>query len=317
MAETTTDLDLARAKVTLILNAQSGKKDADKRVDDIRARLEPAVGELVLRPVKGSQIFQAAKRAVKEGSDVVAALGGDGTQSAVAGALAGTEAVMAPLPGGTFNYFARELGMETLEQALDALLAAKVGTRDLGTVNDRVFLNNLSFGLYPQILQRREAIYDRWGRSRLLAYWSVLLSLFDLRDPMHLSLTVDGHQRDIYTPLAFIARSAYQLETFGMDGAEAVRDGHFALFTAKGNSRRALIAASLRLALGKVARGEDFDMVIADEMLIETRRRRKLVAFDGEKERMSAPFHLVMQPDALKVIVAPPGPEKAADEKNK
>lgn len=302
MATTIPGLDLARAKVTLIFNAQAGKQDADGRVKEIRARLEPAVGELVLRPVKGSGIVGAAKAAVDDGSDVVAAFGGDGTQSAVADALAGSGAVMAPLPGGTFNYFARELGMETLEDALDALLAGRVTRRDVGTVNDRVFLNNLSFGLYPHILQRREAIYGRWGRSRLLAYWSVLLSLLDLRDPMHLSLTVDGHQRDIYTPLAFIARSAFQLESFGMDGAEAVRDGHFALFAAKGKSRRALIAASLRLALGKVARGEDFDMVISDEMLIETRRKRKLVAFDGEKERMSAPFHLVMHPGALKVV---------------
>ncbi|HQU68397.1 MAG TPA: diacylglycerol kinase family protein [Albidovulum sp.] len=306
MTSTFPDLDLARAKVTLILNAKAGKKDADARVEEIRARLEPAVGKLILRPVRGSEIARAARAAVDEGSDVVAALGGDGTQSAVAGALAGTDAVMAPLPGGTFNYFARELGLETLDDALDALLAGKVEARDVGTVNDRVFLNNLSFGLYPHMLQRREAIYDRWGRSRLLAYWSALLSVLNLRDPMHLSLTVDGQQRDIYTPLAFIARSAYQLESFGMDGAKAVRDGHFALFVARGKSRRALMAASIRLALGKVARGEDFDLVISDEMLIETRRRRKLVALDGEKARMSAPFRLAMHPGALKVV-APVG----------
>ncbi|MCA0274079.1 MAG: diacylglycerol kinase [Proteobacteria bacterium] len=310
MASTTSDLDLARAKVTLILNAKAGKKDADARVEEIRARLEPAVGRLILRPVKGQEIARAAKAAVAEGSDVVAALGGDGTQSAVAGALAGTEAVMAPLPGGTFNYFARELGMETLDDALAALLAGRVEARDVGTVNDRVFLNNLSFGLYPHMLQRREAIYDRWGRSRLLAYWSALLSVLNLRDPMHLSLTVDGRQRDIYTPLAFIARSAFQLESFGMDGAEAVRDGHFGLFVVKGKSRRALMVASLRLALGKVARGEDFDLIISDEMLIETRRRRKLVALDGEKARMSAPFRLLMHPGALKVVAPVEKPDE-------
>lgn len=257
MTSTFPDLDLARAKVTLILNAKAGKKDADARVEEIRARLEPAVGKLILRPVRGSEIARAARAAVDEGSDVVAALGGDGTQSAVAGALAGTDAVMAPLPGGTFNYFARELGLETLDDALDALLAGKVEARDVGTVNDRVFLNNLSFGLYPHMLQRREAIYDRWGRSRLLAYWSALLSVLNLRDPMHLSLTVDGQQRDIYTPLAFIARSAYQLESFGMDGAKAVRDGHFALFVARGKSRRALMAASnsARAWQGRAGRG--------------------------------------------------------------
>lgn len=41
-------------------------------------------------------------------------------------------------------------------------------------------------------------------------------------------------------------------------------------------------------------------------MLIETRRRRKLVALDGEKARMSAPFRLAMHPGALKVV-APVG----------
>lgn len=310
MARTTTDLDLTRARVTLIFNARSGKKDADARVEEIRARLAPAVGTLILRQVKGSDIRGAAKAALQDKSDVVAALGGDGTQSAVAGVLAGTGAVMAPLPGGTFNYFARELGMETMDKALDALLAGRIETRDVGTVNDRVFLNNLSFGLYPHILQRREAIYDRWGRSRILAYWSVLLSLIELRDPMHLSLTIDGQQRDIYTPLAFVARSAYQLESFGMVGADAVRAGHFVLFAAKNKSRRAMISASLRLAFGKTARGEDFDMMVSDEMLIETRRRRKLVAFDGEKARMTAPFQLLMRPAALRVIApAPPADE--------
>lgn len=257
MARTTTDLDLTRARVTLIFNARSGKKDADARVEEIRARLAPAVGTLILRQVKGSDIRGAAKAALQDKSDVVAALGGDGTQSAVAGVLAGTGAVMAPLPGGTFNYFARELGMETMDKALDALLAGRIETRDVGTVNDRVFLNNLSFGLYPHILQRRgERSMTAGARSRILAYWSVLLSLIELRDPMHLSLTIDGQQRDIYTPLAFVARSAYQLESFGMVGADAVRAGHFVLFAAKNKSRRAMISASLRLAFGKTARGE-------------------------------------------------------------
>lgn len=295
-------IDPAQSRITLIVNAKAGKKDADARVAQIRARLEPVMREVVLRPVEGHQIAQAARDAAAQ-SEIVAGLGGDGTQSAVAGALAGSDAVMAVLPGGTFNYFARELGVETLDEALAAVAGGAVGRRDLGSVNDRVFINNASFGLYPQILKQREEIYRRWGRSRIMAYWSVLVALRDLRDPMHLTVTVNGAPRDFHTPLAFVARSAYQLETLGMDGADAVRAGHFALFIAKGKTRVGLAGAALRLAMGKMARGADFDMVVSDDMEIETRKPRKLVALDGEKEMMTSPFRLKVLHDALKVIV--------------
>lgn len=296
-------MDLAGSRVTLIVNDKAGRQDAEARAEEVRARIAPLVREFVLRPVRdGGQIAAAARAAAKEGG-IVAALGGDGTQSAVAGALAGSDAVMAVLPGGTFNYFARELGVETLDAALDALAAGHTARRDLGSVNDRIFINNASFGLYPHILRQREEIYRRWGRSRLLAYWSVLVTLADLREPMHLTVTAEGRERDFHTPLAFVARSAYQLETLGLDGAEAVRAGHFALFLAKNTSRAGLLAAALRLAAGQTVRGADFDLVLTDDLLIETRSPRKLVALDGEKERMAAPFRLRVLRDALRVIV--------------
>lgn len=305
-------LNLAACKVALVLNGASGKADGHANQDMIREKLTPHVKEFVPYPVSnGADIPKAAQRAVQDGADVVIALGGDGTQSAVAGALAGTGSVMGVLPGGTFNYFARELAVgETLEQALDTLIKGEVRQMDVGDVNGRVFLNNASFGVYPKILERREAIYKRWGRSRIAAYWSALVTLWEMRDPMHLWVTLDGKRQEFHTPLAFVARSAYQLENMGLEGAEAIRAGKLVLFLAKGHGPRQLIVAGFRLVLGKSARGQDFDLLVADEIEIDSRQPRRLLAFDGEKERATGPFKLRVQRDALRVIV-PAGGEKA------
>lgn len=306
-------LDLAACKVALVLNGASGKADGHSNQDMIRDKLTPHVKEFVPYAVSnGADIPKAAQQAVRDGADVVVALGGDGTQSAVAGALAGTDSVMGVLPGGTFNYFARELAVgETLEQALETLISGQVRQMDVGEVNGRVFLNNASFGVYPKILERREAIYKRWGRSRIAAYWSALVTLWEMRDPMHLTVTLDGTRRDFHTPLAFVARSAYQLENMGLEGADAIREGRLVLFLAKGKGPRQLIAAGFRLVIGKSARGQDFDLLVADEIQIDSRKPRRLLAFDGEKERATGPFVLRVQRGALRVIV-PAGGEKAA-----
>ena len=307
------DLDLRHARVALVLNGAAGKKNARAQEVPIRDRLAPQVASFACYPSsKGSDIPAAALRAVQDGADLVLALGGDGTQSAVAGAVAGTRAVMGVLPGGTFNYFARELGVgDTVDAAITTLLSGQVRALHVGEVNGRIFLNNASFGVYPAILERREAIYRRWGRSRIAAYWSVLMTLRDMRDPMHLSLTVNGVRRDMHTPLAFAARSAFQLDSLGLDGADAVRDGQVALFLAKGHTPRHLMAAAFRLAFGRVAHGQDFELVLADDILIETHKRQRLLAFDGEKQRMTGPFRLRVLRDALSVIV--PAPVFASD----
>lgn len=301
-------LDVASSRVALVFNGAAGKKDARLRTEAIRERLAPNVADFATYPVtKGVSIADAAKRAMQDGAQIILALGGDGTQVAVASAVVGSETVMATLPGGTFNYFARELGVgDTVDMALDTVLAGHVRQLDVGEVNGRIFLNNASFGVYPEILKRREAIYKRWGRSRIAAYWSVIIALRDMRDPMHLSLIQGDSKRDIRTPLAFAARSAFQLESLGLDGAPEVRDGKIALFIATGRKPRDLLAAAFRLAAGRVMKGQDFELLVADEFKIDIGHKHRLLAFDGEKGRMGGPFHMRVQRKALSVIVPAP-----------
>lgn len=310
-----TSVDLSQSRLCVILNRGSGRQDDDDAGRAIRDALERACGAFDLRPTtRGSDLVQMARDAVDDGFDIIVAAGGDGTQAAVAGALAGTDAVMGVLPGGTFNYFARDLGVgEDLRDALNTLGSARVTSVDIGQIENLVFLNNVSLGAYPHILKTRETIYRRWGRSRIAAYWSVLVALRRLRRPMTLTARIDGQSRRFTTALMFVARSAYQLDSFGLEGADAVRKGQLAVLIAKARQPLPLIRSALRLALGFSAQDSDFDLLITDDMTIETPRKNQLIAHDGEKTMMASPLHLKVWKCGLKVLVPADGISKTAD----
>ena len=315
MRDTADKVDLSACRLCVIRNLGSGKRHDQDQADAIREALENRVAEFALRETdRGDRLIPLARQAVEDGFDVIVAAGGDGTQSAVAGALAGAEALMGVLPGGTFNYFARDLGVgETIEEGLETLLDARARAVDVGEIDGLVFLNNVSLGAYPHILKTREGIYKRWGRSRMAAYWSVLVALRRLRHPMRLTATVDGQERRFTTALVFVARSAYQLDAFGLDGADAIRAGNLAVLIAKARRPLPLMRSALRLALGLSAKDSDFDLIVTDSLVIETDRPRQLIAHDGEKTRMESPFHVRVRHVALKVLVPADSSSKTRD----
>ncbi|WP_405405287.1 diacylglycerol/lipid kinase family protein [Paracoccus sp. Ld10] len=312
MQHKTDGFDLASAKVCVVMNRGSGKKKHAALREVLNRRLAPACGSFALRESrKGSDLPAMARAVAAEGFDLVIAAGGDGTQSAVAGALAGSDVAMGVLPGGTFNYFARDLGVgETIDDALDTILEARVETVDVGDVNDLIFLNNVSLGAYPQILKTREGIYRRWGRSRMAAYWSVMVALRRLRSPMQLVARVDGRESRYTSALVFVAHSAYQLKSFGLEGADEIERGMFAVLIAKARRPLPLMRSALRMAMGKSAKNDDFDLILTDALTIETPDRRQLVAHDGEKSTLQSPFRFKVRHDGLRVLLPRDGISK-------
>lgn len=211
---------------------------------------------------------------------------------------------MVVIPGGTFNYFARDLGTgETVDQAMKIFDAPKLRRIHVGEMNGMIFLNNCSFGAYPEILKRRESIYKRWGRSRIAAYWSAVAALWTLRRPLKLVVRANGVEKRYTTALAFVAKSAYQLEVFGLEGADDIRDGRLALLMARAQRPAPLVRSAMRLAMGKSARYQDFDLISAEEIRIDTVPTREYVAHDGEKTWMDSPFHARVRHNALAILV--------------
>lgn len=290
------------APFCVIANAKAGRGEAGASLDSLLA-VHPGLFKL-RRVRRGRELEAVASRAIDDGFGVMVAAGGDGTINALANAVSGTKAALGVIPLGTFNYFARRLVLpEQPEQAIAALLAGEPRPIDIGLINDRVFINNASLGLYPAVLQQRERSYRRWGRSRFMAMWSVLRTLWRFRTGFRMKITVDGKEVRLKTPSAFIACNPYQLRSVKLEGAEMVEDGKLALITAPDCGRFQLMLNFIRLGLGLAQRGREFELFSGEEITIEIRRRHQLIAIDGERLRLAAPFRLCMKPGGLNVIV--------------
>lgn len=262
-----------------------------------------------LRPFSGDPATEAA-RAVREGFKIIVAAGGDGTVAGVAHALAGTGCALAVLPTGTFNYFARGLRMpETPEAAARAILDGVSHPIAVATLNGRVFLNNVSIGIYPAILEEREATYARFGRYRILAHIASLRTILRFQRPHRMEILQDATPHRIRTPMLFVARSAYQLDQFGLEGADAISADRFVLILAHQQTRFSFLRLAWRLIRRKVDHGRDVLLSTPRRIEVKVRGRKAMsVALDGEKLRMQLPLRIEIADDRLRVILPPDNP---------
>src|SRR5215213_9855688 len=144
--------------VVVIVNAASGGGGAEEfRRLVAREFSGQGVEAEVLLAKGGARLEALARRAREGGSRTVVAAGGDGTVNAVASALLGTGKWLGVLPAGTFNYFAKNLGIPLdVPGAVRTVAEGHATDVDVCEVNGRIFINNSSIGLYSSIIRRRE-----------------------------------------------------------------------------------------------------------------------------------------------------------------
>ncbi|MDW7650890.1 MAG: diacylglycerol kinase family lipid kinase [Bacillota bacterium] len=191
-----------------IINPTASSGGAVAVWEEVKTYLDQAGVQYQFAFSKNAQdVVRLAKAAASPGS-VVAGVGGDGTLSAIAGAIAGTEAALGVIPGGTGNDFARTFAIPR-----DPVKACRVlleGVRipvDIGRLNGQCFLNVVGAGLDAEVVADANRIFKRLSGS--LGYMLALLKQLISFRPRPFRVTVDGNVTEVKAWLVTVANARY------------------------------------------------------------------------------------------------------------
>jgi diacylglycerol kinase family enzyme len=259
----------------VLINPNSG--DERPTADELRSEAEGrGLRVHVLR--EGDDPAAVAREADAE---ALGTAGGDGSLAAVAGVALERDLPFVCVPFGTRNHFARDLGLDRRDPiaALDAF-GGEERRIDVGFVNDRLFLNNVSLGAYAGLVHRRERHRRRRDAlARLRALW------LTARAGAVLHASVDGEP--IEARVIFVGNNAYELDLLNIGERGRLDGGVLHLYTAHGWLPRS------------------WEDRTATAFTIETRPGAVDAAVDGEPERLDSPLRFSTRPRALRVLLPP------------
>lgn len=294
--------------ISVILNAGAGGTDPQAFRRQVEQELSlPGVAYDIVEVKPGTDFLEIGRQTVlraKQAGGIVVAAGGDGTINTVAGLCCDLGVTMGVIPAGTFNYFARDLGIPS-EPAAAArlLLTGKTEQVSVGYVNGRIFLNNASFGLYSKLIRNREDHKAKFGRFRLVAVYSAVISLLRGVRPFMVRLHVGNEMLLRRTTMVFVSNNALQIAKLDAKIAETTPEDGMAVFVLRPTSRIDMLRLLLRGAFRQLADDPYLETFCTDAFDTETNKPYVDVVVDGEIVRCKAPLSFRVAPRALGVIV--------------
>jgi diacylglycerol kinase family enzyme len=293
-------------RIGAVINASAGgvaAGGAEERLTGFLRALEPTLAAEWRRVVASARVEEAAEELVRRGAEVLLAGGGDGTVNVVAGVALRRGVVLGVLPVGTRNHFARDLNIPPEEENLAALLRdLPVRRIDVGEVNGRIFINNVSIGMYPDLVKEREEHMAVRGLRKQPAHLLAALSVL-LRFPVvHCTIHAPGGPVRRLTPVLFVGNNVYEGGLLAEARRTTLAGGALWICTARAAGAMGLLRLSWQAWRGKLDSTKNLDTLEGEEFLIEFRRRQVRVAIDGEAFRMAAPLQFRIRPKALEVV---------------
>jgi diacylglycerol kinase family enzyme/membrane-associated phospholipid phosphatase len=287
--------DVARLRrgrgLLILVNEEAGTSQAST---DQVARLLP---EARLAGMVSEEELDAEISRDPEPVTALGVVGGDGSVAIAAGHAVRHGVPLAVFPGGTFNHFAQDLGLETVADSVRAVESGSAVTVGVGVINDAFFVNNVSLGPYPEIVRRRERMTGKLGRA--VATAAATAGVLWRQQPVEIDL--DGRRLVAWT--VFVANGRYgttgSIPTWRERWDDQGLDIHY-LPAGPMSRTRAVLGALTGLGALSGARRQ-----MRASVRIEGRGRPVEVAFDGEAGVTMGLIELANVPGGLQVFAEP------------
>ena len=286
----------AAGSAVLIVNLKSGGGKAERYDLAAQARRR-GIEPVVLRP--GDDLLELAESAIARGAQVIGMAGGDGSQALVATVAARHDIAHVCIPAGTRNHFALDLGLDRddVVGALDAFTDGVERRIDLARVNDRVFVNNASLGVYAKVVQS-----DAYRDAKLDTWTSMLPDLLGPdAEPIDIEFTAPDGSRCDDAPLVLVSNNPYQVTSLAGAGTrERINTGQLGVLAAR---VRSTADVSKLVALELVGQAGRFPGLLSwSTPEFEVRSAGPVeVGLDGEALVLDPPLHFASLPGALRV----------------
>jgi diacylglycerol kinase family enzyme len=287
----------ARARSgVLLINPKSGGGKAE-RFDLAGEARKRGIRAVVLE--RGDDLLELAEQALNDGADVIGMAGGDGSQALVATVAMRHNVPHVCIPAGTRNHFALDLGLDRDDVigALDAFTDGVERQIDLARVNDHVFVNNASLGVYAEVVQS-----DAYRDAKLETWTQMLPELLGPKAPP-IDLEFEGPDGTELSdaPLVLVSNNPYQLTSLAGAGTRARLDtGRLGLVAARITAASDIAEFVMFETVGQAQRFHG--LLEWSEVRFEVRSSSPVaVGLDGEALMLEPPLQFVSLPGALRV----------------
>lgn len=295
-----------------VLNRDGGTlrtTDLDAFGKRMTETLEAAGHTLEIRLVAGSEIESALAAAARSRkADVVMAGGGDGTASAAAAALAGKDKLLAILPAGTMNLFARSLGLPLqLDAAVAAFATGQEKAVDVASANGRIFVHQFSIGMHAKMVHLREKMDfgSRWGKIRASA--RAAFNTFMNPPDMKVELTIGDAL--VRTRTIGIGVTNNLFGEGHLPYADNPAGGILGIYVTTARRRGEVVRFLLNMARGRWNRNDQVEIHETHAAVLKVPHNRKFrCVIDGELNEFSRETKFEIKPGVLKVLVPSDAP---------
>lgn len=285
-------------KLAFIINPISGTKNKSAILKQIEKRIPNYVSEYEVFYTQGpSHATDLAKAAVKSNTDIVIAIGGDGTVNETASGLLHSKTALGIIPMGSGNGLSRHLGIPTnVARALNCLKNSEVFKMDVCTVNGSPFYNVAGIG-YDAKVAHDFAKMDKRGFG---SYFRSIVNLWFSYKPKTYRLKIDGKELETKALMVSFANGSQFGNNVYIAPKAKLNDGLMDIAILKKFPDVAIPLFAYQIFNKKLDQSKYSDMFTAKEVFVEQKGKR--IHLDGEPFELGKSLHFKVLPGALNIL---------------